>query len=96
MALCVITTPSVKAEEVPEAEEVCFLAEKVARITMELRQSDVPLAEVLKSLGYESRAMALVAYESPLFMSDAGKGREINKFANDVLLGCMTIIKSKV
>ena len=99
LTILVALSMNINAKEV-DALDNCSHYEEYARLVMEYRQDDVPmklLMEHLNKVDPESnypayRNILIEAYEEISYITDNGKQRAVDQFANYVFLDCIKVL----
>lgn len=98
LALCVLVSSSVAsisalAKEDTKADIIkrCTTLSEFAGMSMEARQLNIPLTELLPGIGDSELFQSIVfkAYERPLMPTDEYKEREKNEYANKWFIACV-------
>lgn len=95
LVLLVILAASCSRGQQPVAqaeskEEVCSVAQELARKTMEARQAGVSMSDMLANKPTELlRRLTIAAYETPRYQSPEFVQRAIDDFSNDTYLACI-------
>ena len=67
----------------------CKEVSKVARVVMESRQNNVDIVKLLEAVDSDvAQTIIVLAYETPLYSTEAMKVKVVKKFANEVFLIC--------
>jgi hypothetical protein len=94
----VLGCPQSRADKVAQGraanDKVCALTGQLAELTMEARQTGVPLSTTLTATTSElGRELALGAYNTPAFYSAAGQRRAVQNFRNDAESACQSRLR---
>ena len=75
-----------------EAGVYCAGVSKLAGQIMEMRQDNYEMSELYTVLSGHAGSLTIVkmAYESPLYLGDEYKAREITRFKNEIFMICVS------
>ncbi len=87
----VLSTPAVSEETSPL--ESCKVIGEIAAKMMDLRQSDVPMDEMMDKLSSEHHPLIVHIYSSPKYETEKYIKRKINEAKTEAMIACISLIK---
>jgi len=87
----VLSTPAVSEETSPL--ESCKVIGEIAAGIMDLRQSDVPMDEIMDKLSEAHHPLIVHIYSSPKYETEKYIKRKINEAKTEAMIACISLIK---
>ncbi len=91
LSALVLSTPAV-SEEMSKLDS-CKMIGEIAYKLMDLRQSGVPINDVLDKLSSAHHPLIIHIYSSPQFETEKYINRKINEARTEAMVACMSLVE---